>query len=79
MKIWQRTLLFVTVYILVLVLPWWLTVVALVALTIFVPTYVEVVFFGFLLDTLYSNQHIGLISVTIFLVLVILIKSRVRM
>jgi hypothetical protein len=79
MKIWQRILLFVAVYICALVLPWWLTTMLLVALTIFVPTYVEVVFFGFLLDTLYSNQHVGLIGATIFLILVILVKSRVRM
>jgi len=79
MKTWQRILLFVAVYILALTLPWWLTAVALVALTIYLPTYFEVVFFGFLLDTLYSNQHIGLVSATVFLIVVILVKSRVRM
>ena len=78
MKIWQRILLFVLVYICTLVLPWWLTAVLLVALTIYLPTYFEVVFFGFLLDTLYSNQHIGLVSATIFLILVMIVKSRVR-
>ena len=79
MKTWQRILLFVAVYICALTLPWWLTVVALVGLTIYLPTYLEVIFFGFLLDTLYSNQHIGLFSTTIFLIIVILVKSRVRM
>jgi len=78
MKIWQRLLLFVAVYILALVLPWWLTALALVALTILVSTYVEVIFFGFLLDTLYSNQHIGLVLATIFLILVMIVRSRVR-
>ena len=79
MKTWQRVLLFVAVYILALVLPWWLTALVLVGLTIYLPTYVEVIFFGFLLDTLYSNQHIGLFSATIFLIIVLLVKSRVRM
>ena len=79
MKTWQRILLFVAVYICALVLPWWLTALALIALTIFVPTYVEVIFFGFMLDVLYSNQHIGLVSATIFLILVMIVKSRVRM
>ena len=79
MKTWQRILLFVAVYILALVLPWWLTALILVALTIYLPTYFEVIFFGFLLDTLYSNQHIGLIGATIFLIIVLLVKSRVRM
>jgi hypothetical protein len=64
---------------LALVLPWWLTALMLVGLTIYLPTYFEVIFFGFLLDTLYSNQHIGLISATIFLIIVLLVKSRVRM
>jgi hypothetical protein len=78
MKNWQRILLFVAVYILALVLPWWLTALALFGLTVYLPTYIEVVFFGFLLDTLYSGQHIGVISATIFFILVLIIKSRIR-
>ena len=78
MKNWQRILLFVAVYILALVLPWWLTALVLFGLTVYLPTYIEVVFFGFLLDTLYSGQHIGVISATIFFILVLIIKSRIR-
>lgn len=80
MKIWQRTLLFLAVYVCVLVLPWWLTAVILVGLSIYVPFYVEVVFFGFLFDTLYNatNGHKGLIVATIFILIISFVRTRVR-
>jgi len=78
MKIWQRILLFVAVFVCVLTLPWWLSAFALACLTIFVPNYLEVMFFGFLFDTLYSSGHIGLIASTIFLIIVLFVKPRIR-
>ena len=78
MKIWQRVILFVAVYACVLVLPWWLSAVVLVGLTVYLPVYFEVIFFGFLLDTLYSDQHYFILAATIFLILVILIKTKIR-
>jgi len=56
MKTWQRVVLFVLVYIAVLTLPWWLSAVLLAGLTVFVPMYVEALFFGFLFDTLYASK-----------------------
>lgn len=78
MKNWQRVLLFFAMWALVLVLPWWLSVILLVGLTIFVPDYIEVIFFGFIFDTIYSSSHTGLIVATIFLLAVLFIKPRIR-
>lgn len=84
MKIWQRILLFVGVYICVLILPWWLSATILVGLTIYLPLYVEVLFFGFLFDILYATKfsssflHFGLLIATFFLLVVMFIKTRIR-
>ena len=84
MKTWQRILLFVSMYICVLVLPWWLTVIVLAGLTIYLHLYLEVVFFGFLFDTLYATKysntffHFGLLSATVFLLLVMFVKTKIR-
>ncbi len=71
-------MLFAAVYVCVLTLPWWLSALVLAALTVFVLNYVEVMFFGFLFDTLYSSRHIGFLAATIFLIVVLFVKSRIR-
>ena len=77
-----RIPLFVLVFILVVVLPWWLSVVILTGLTIYFPTYLEVIFFGFLFDTLYSSNYtfpyVGLCIATVFLIVVMFVKTRIR-
>lgn len=84
MKIWQRILLFVVVYIFVLVLPWWLTALVLAGLTIYLPLYAEILFFGFLYDILYATKytdvylHTGLLTATIFLLVVMYVKTKIR-
>ena len=78
MKNWQRVLLFFAVWALVLVLPWWLSVLILAGLTIFVPNYVEVLFFGFIFDTIYSYNHTGLIVATIFLIAFLFVRTKIR-
>jgi len=49
----------------------WISVIILGGLTIYFPLYLEVLFFGFLFDALYSTQYnfpyIGLTIATIFL------------
>ena len=63
-----------------LVLPWWLSAIILIGLTIYIPLYLEVLFFGFLFDTLYSASkgHVALISATIFILVVTFIRTRIR-
>lgn len=78
MKIWQRLLLFVVVFIGVSILPWWLSVIVLAGLTVYIRFYFEVIFFGFLFDILYSNQHVGIISALVFLLIVEFVRTRVR-
>jgi hypothetical protein len=68
----------VAVFVCVLTLPWWLTSAILVGLTIYLPTYFEIIFFGFLFDTLYSKQHYGLITATLFLAVVMFVKTKIR-
>ena len=63
-------------------MPWWLSVLALVSLTIFVSNYVEVLFFAFLFDALYSYRYpmpfLALVIATVFLLIVISVKTRIR-
>ncbi|MFZ2621239.1 MAG: hypothetical protein WAX85_00800 [Minisyncoccia bacterium] len=77
-----RFFLFVAVFIVVVVLPWWLTIPILIGLTIYYPLYLEVLFFGFLIDTLYSSNYsfpyLGLFMAFSFLLLVYFIKTHIR-
>lgn len=77
-----RFALFWGVLIAVLVLPWWLSIFVLLVGTIYFPLYLEILFFGFLFDTLYSGfrnfPHTGLFLALLFLVLVLFAKTRVR-
>ena len=81
-KPYSRTFLFILVFGLILVLPWWLGVIILVGLTLYFPFYPEVLFFGFLFDTLYAGKYTfpftGLTTATIFLFFIIYIKTRIR-
>jgi hypothetical protein len=74
-----RVILFVFVLVVVLVLPWWISVVVLMGLTIYLPFYPEVLFFGFLFDTLYGRNQTGLISATILLIITMFVRTRIRM
>ena len=77
-----RIPLFIIVFIFVLILPWWLSTLILIGLTIYFPFYLEVLFFGFLFDTLYASDYrfpfIGLIFGTIFLLVTIFARTRMR-
>lgn len=78
----SRIFLFVVMLILVAVFPWWLSVAFLLVLTIYIPMYSEVVFFGFLFDSLYSFQRTllpaGLTSAFVAFTLINLIRTQVR-
>ena len=77
-----RTALFFILFILVLVLPWWISIISLAGLTIYLSFYIEVLFFGFLFDTLYSVgpffPYTGLTIATAFLLITMFVKTRIR-
>lgn len=78
-----RIIAFVLMFIAVVVLPWWLSALLLVTATIYFSLYLEVLFFGFLFDTLYSAQvHFPYNALTAGLVLFLVVsfvRTRVRM
>jgi hypothetical protein len=75
-----RILVFIAAFIVVVILPWWVSTAVLLGLTIYFPFYLEVLFFGFLFDILYPIQsnYLGLILATAFLIVVLFIKTRLR-
>ena len=77
-----RLILFFVVLFMVFVLPWWLTVVILLSLVIYFDFYMEVIFFGFLIDTLYMtpNRNIYPFFISSFIVLLLtsFVKTRIR-
>jgi len=75
-----RILVFIAAFIVLVVLPWWVSMVVLLGLTIYFPFYLEVLFFGFLFDVLYPAQfnYLGLILATILLIIVLFVKTRLR-
>jgi len=77
-----RTIIFVITFVLVVVLPWLVSIFLLVGLSIYFPLYLEVLFFGFLFDTLYSARYgfpyTGLSLATLFLLVTIVARTRVR-
>ena len=80
--VYIRALIFVGVLIVILSFPWWVSLPVCLALVIYFPLYGEVLFFGFLFDTLYwagSSFPYPTLTVT-FLILIIVhfIKSQLR-
>ena len=77
----KRILFFILVLISVVTLPWWLSAVLLLVLTIYLSLYLEVLFFGFLFDAIYfgGTNLFGALSLSFLLLLVVtLIKPYVR-
>ena len=77
-----RVIFFILTFVAIIVLPWWLSAALLVAETIYFSWYLEVLFFAFLFDTLYSPTfHFPLNALTVafvFLLIVSFIKTRIR-
>lgn len=77
-----RFLLFVAVFVAVAVLPWWFSVLILIGLTIYYQFYLEILFFGFFFDIIYSTHfsfpYMGLSIATVFLIVVYFAKTYVR-
>ena len=79
---WVRVILFILVFGCVTMVPWWLSAMVLVGLTVYFPYYLEVLFFGFLFDRLYAGSltfpHTGLILAFLFLLGTMFIRTRIR-
>jgi hypothetical protein len=81
-KLKIRIPLFIVVAILIVMLPWWLTLALIVFLTVIIPFYFEVLFYGFIIDVVYgvnlSFPLIGLTSGAVFLLIVSFVRSQIR-
>jgi len=77
-----RLVLFFIVLFLVFVLPWWLKAPLLFFLVIYFDFYIEVIFFGFLIDTLYLVDngifYPALTSSFVILIIASFVKTRIR-
>ena len=77
-----RAIAFFLALVLIATIPWWLSLVVLIGLTIYFPLYLEVIFFGFLFDTLYSSLHRfpypALTLATLVLLITMFVRSRIR-
>lgn len=83
MKIaWVRIITDICIFIGVLTLPWWLSVMLLMACIIYFPLYIEALFLAFLFDTLYATQYefpqIGLLIATMILLITMFVRTRIR-
>jgi hypothetical protein len=63
-------------------LPWWVSMPLIALATIYLPFYLEALFFGFLFDALYSESYrvpyIFLSSAAVLLLLLVFIRDRIR-
>ena len=77
-----RAICFVVMFIAVVTLPWWVSAVLLAAATIYFPYYLEVLFLGFLFDTLYASRvgfpHEALLTAFVFFLVVSFVRTRIR-
>lgn len=77
-----RSIFFLATALAVIVSPWWIFGPIVVLQTLYVKNYVEVIFFGFLVDILYSVQYpfpyTFLVFSTVFIILVMFVKTRIR-
>lgn len=78
----ERLLMFIGVFLSIVFLPWWLSLLVMVVLAFYFPLYIEIIFFGFIFDNLFlaSNKfpYASLIATTIILVLIITIRKHIR-
>jgi hypothetical protein len=77
-----RLLLFVAVFLSIVFLPWWLSLLVMVSLAYYFPLYIEIIFFGFIFDSLflasYKFPYVSLIATAVILVLIISIRKHIR-
>ncbi|MEQ1500152.1 MAG: hypothetical protein ABL917_02120 [Parcubacteria group bacterium] len=77
-----RGILAVIMFFVVVVMPWWISLPLLVILTFYFDFYLEVVFFGFLFDSIYAIQYDLIYSflnfATVVLLVSLYVKTRIR-
>ncbi len=77
-----RTFLFFAVFLMLMTLPWWATLIVIFVLNFLLPMYLEALFYGFIFDTLYSQNfslpYTYLTLATALLIVTIFIKDRIR-
>lgn len=77
-----RFILFLAVFVLTVILPWWISAIILLVLTLYIPFYVEIIFFGFMIDAIYSDIQTffpyGLVVTTAFFLAVYFLRDRIR-
>lgn len=78
MKIFLRIILDIFSLIIVLCLPWWLSLIILFFVVIKTKFYPEVIFFGWIIDLLYGHNHTFVIMMTTYLLIVLFLKTKIR-
>lgn len=77
-----RAAIFFIVFAAIIVLPWYLNVLILLALVIYFPSYPEAIFFGLMFDLLYSDKRTffptGLLIAAVVFFIVSFAKTRIR-
>lgn len=77
-----RLIVFVSVFLSIVFLPWWATLIYLIGLAFYFPLYLEIIFFGFLFDHLYlASKHSPyktLVLTAVVLVVISLIRNQIR-
>ena len=77
-----RLLIFVSVFLSIVFLPWWLTLIYLIGLAFYFQLYLEIVFFGFIFDHLFLSSretpYKALILTTVILAIIIFIRNQIR-
>ncbi len=80
---WIRISAFLLMFVLMLVLPWWLSILCMIALTVYLPTYIEIFVFAFMLDVLYSAKFLfpypALSMAFVYLIINSVVRERIRL
>ncbi len=71
----ERLVLFVAVFLSVLYLPWWLTLVFLICMSYYFPFYMEIIFFGFIFDKLFlASREVPYTALALSVVILIIVS-----
>lgn len=77
-----RIILFILMFVMIGIIPWWLTSIFLIILAIYIPFYPEIIFFGFVMDVLFHDGKTliptGLVLSLSVYVIINLVRTRIR-
>ena len=78
----QRVYVDIATCIVVLIFPWYISMIVVIGLVFFFPIYIEGLFFAFLFDTLYAQRiafpYVFLLSTVVLLLIVYVLKTQIR-